>query len=147
MMVRAPLGIFLVLLAPACATPSQQQFLLGDTTYSLVTGSELRSAIVGRKVRYPDPQKMGSIVFANSIRCDAFLPNGRYVTCGHRFTRPEGTYEIQNDRICIELYSRTHCLELYRSDDGDRLLRQASEGALPEPIDLVAISDKSVQPE
>ena len=130
MIVRARVWIFLTFVASGCTTTGSKQILFNNTTYSLVSGSELRSSFVDKKVRYPDPRRLGDIVLSNSIRCDAFYQNGRYVTCGHRITRPTGTYEVQKNRVCIDLYSRIRCVELYRSQGGDYLLRNDVEGAV-----------------
>jgi hypothetical protein len=116
------------------------------TSWRLVTGQQLRIAFVGNKIRYPDPQREGDIVLVSSTRCDAFFPDGRYVTCGDRVSRPTGTYEVRNDRICARMTRRLRCWQLFQSDTGRYLLGHPGEQPSVEPVSLVPVADSSAPP-
>ena len=145
-MVHRTLCGILVFVVAACATTESNQVRLGHITYALVTGAELRSSFVGKKIRYLEPQIINDIVIISSPRCDAFYPDGQYVTCGDRHPRPTGTYEMQEDRVCIDSGSRAMCIKLFRSQGGKYLLRDPRYGAALKPVSFVPISDETVPP-
>jgi hypothetical protein len=115
-------------------------------SYRQVRGEALRTAFVGNKIRYPDPQRMGEIVLTSAARCDAFFPDGRYVTCGDRAPIIHGTYAVQDDRVCATVLERARCWQLFRGRSGEYLLSQLAEHPIFERIDFVSVNDRTAPP-
>lgn len=139
-------GFILALPASAgCVAERPRTVSFEGSTYRLVTGKPLRAAFVGNKIRYPDPHGTGEIV-VSATRCDGFYPDGAYLSCGDRVPRVTGTFKVHKDRICIAVFRRTFCYQLYRNPAGRYLLGHPGEQPEFEPVSFVPAADESVAP-
>ena len=148
-MMRYPFRLLVssVLVLAGCTPVDRSgKIIFEGQPYRLVTGKHLRAAIVGQKIRYPDPYRMGEIVLTSSIRCDGFYPDGSYLTCGDRVPRRWGKYTVSNDRVCITLGGPSRCYQLYQNRTGHYLLGHPGELPPVERIGLVPAADDTVAP-
>ena len=145
-MVRTPCIVLALALAGCVAAQRSPSVSYEGAAYHLVTGKRLNTAFVGKKIRYPDPYRMGDIILISSARCDGFYPDGRYLSCGDRVPRREGTFEIYSDRVCVIVGGSSRCYQLYRSRTGLYLLGHPREQPSFEPISFVPAADDTVAP-
>ena len=129
---------FLVLVAGAslagCVSDAGGSIRFEGALYRPLIGRELRTAIVGKILTFPEPQR-GPIVIVSGGRCHIFRPRGEYTACGDRAPFIPGTYVLHRDRVCATLLHSGHtsCWMLYAGGTGDYVLRTVSPDASVPP--------------
>lgn len=122
----------------ACASLSGHQVRHEGAAYQQLIGEQLRSAIQGKHLTFPDDER--SEVITSSVRCHSFHVLGYYLRCRHR-ANMSGTYTVSDDRVCATtgIKPELTCWALYSDSEGRYLLKTLSPTpAPPERVSLEA---------
>lgn len=111
-----------------CATSSLGDARDRNIPHRLLTGDELRSAIVGKAITFPEGQAI------TGYRCYIFERGGEVFTCRSTGQANYGAMTILEDRVCAGIDGKI-CWQFYRDLGGGYFIRHlALSNPQPEPI-------------
>ncbi len=107
--------IFLLLMLGAC-TSMHSPILSGSDSRQLLTNDDLRSAVMGKVITFPDGEAV------TGYECYIFERSGEAFVCGREGKADYGQITIFEDRICAGPEDSI-CWQIYRGRNGDHFIR------------------------